>query len=262
MLLAAPALISASASVWVADLLAAPIRTAGVVHAGPHAVYLRLGGSVLAVLGRDAIAVPCGLRTPLASLPTGVLDAQVGDGRCIIGPHEIAVRRIVDAVVPTLVRPAPDAWPTGLDHLLIPARSEIPPDAVAALRESDPNAVRSLLGLGSGLTPTGDDVLAGWLVAAAALGIETAPVAQRVRDLAPSRTNTVSGALLAHATAREAIPQVHDLLRALSTHTRRVEALHDLVAVGHTSGAGLALGIQTALQHPVAVHHLTARSPS
>src|SRR5262249_58187285 len=72
------------------------------------------------------------------------------------------------------------------------------------------------LGRGPGLTPQGDDVLAGYLAGAAAYGIAADDVRALVDSEAATRTTTLSAALLRHAAVGEAIPQVGGLLDALA----------------------------------------------
>ncbi len=105
-----------------------------------------------------------------------------------------------------------------------------------------------LLGLGPGLTPAGDDVLAGALVTLVAAADPRA-VALRagVRAAAPQRTTAVSAALLRHAGRGECGPELADLLRALAGAADPVVALGRLCAVGHSSGAALAWGVLLAL---------------
>jgi len=116
-------------------------------------------------------------------------------------------------------------------------------------------AVRGLVGRGPGLTPTGDDVLAGALCALAA----TRSAATTRRALADTvlaemhRTTPVSAALLGEAVHGRAVPQLVDLLRTLgrpAAAQRVAAAVAALVGVGHTSGTalghGLVLGLQAA----------------
>ena len=214
------------------------------IASGPHAVYLQDAGGVLAVLGRYAAAVPCGLRTQVEQLPP--TDAAViGGGHCLLGNLDVVVRRVVDTRVPSLGPIAAHAWPCDTD--LEAATCELPADALQRLGEGDAAAVGDLLGRGSGLTPTGDDVLAGWLVTAGATGLDHAGVASAVAAHAPSRTTAISAALLHAAVRGEAIPQLRILLLALRSGIAVPQALRRLLAVGHTSGAGLALGVRLAL---------------
>jgi hypothetical protein len=103
--------------------------------------------------------------------------------------------------------------------------------------------VLRLLGRGPGLTPLGDDMLAGVLVTLGALG---APAFGRlgaaVRALAPGRTTLVSAALLRHAVRGECVPE----LAALLTGDPGGAAGTALLRVGATSGTGLAAGVLAA----------------
>jgi hypothetical protein len=102
-----------------------------------------------------------------------------------------------------------------------------------------PATRHGLLGRGDGFTPLGDDVVCGWLVTRRALGEQTHA------RLALQRTTDVSATLLSRACEGEAIAQLGDLLVMLDGRAgaARVDArLERLLAVGATSGAGLAIG--------------------
>src|SRR5262249_55971152 len=110
-----------------------------------------------------------------------------------------------------------------------------------------PDGVEDLLGRGEGLTPLGDDILAGRLVTLAVLDPPAARrLGARAAALAPARTPAVSAASLRPAARGECIPELAPLIEGAPG------ALDRLLAVGHTSGAGLAHGVRTAL-HKVAV---------
>jgi hypothetical protein len=125
----------------------------------------------------------------------------------------------------------------------------------SALAHPDPDpvqvraAVDGLLGLGPGLTPAGDDVLAGALCALAAAADE--PRRRALTDAtvgALPRTVPISAALLRQACRGRTVPQVADLLRAVAGSGDLEGVPGRLAAVGHTSGAALALGVRTALR--------------
>ncbi|MDO9378387.1 MAG: DUF2877 domain-containing protein [Nocardioidaceae bacterium] len=248
-LTSAPARTVRAAATWrAARALAGEPRTARVVADGPHAVYADDEGRCVAVLSATATHVPMGLRTALARLPRhdGVL--HLGAGRVALGDVDVRLGRVVDLAVPSL----PDLGGACAADLAVgtaPARLELPATVLAALAAADADAVPLLLGRGTGLTPTGDDVLAGWLVARRAAGLDLDPVAGRVRDLAPSRTSFVSAAMLAHALDGEATPPLRTWLVRLAARPDDPDeaARAALLAVGHTSGAGLALGVALAL---------------
>jgi len=113
---------------------------------------------------------------------------------------------------------------------------------------------RALIGLGEGLTPSGDDFVGGWLFAAHHLRAAY-PDALRwdqreVDDLleyARSRTNVISYALLCDHARGQSVEPLHDWLAALlcgassremAMRARRVRAL------GHTTGKALLAGAQ------------------
>jgi hypothetical protein len=257
----APSRIPAAAPAWVRSLVAGPDRPVRVVHRGNDAVYLDVGGSCVGVLSTAATAVPCAARTALSVLPAEVRAAEqawVGEGRVLVGGSEVVLARTVDATVPRLHPAAVREIGTRLgsavggrtDHV----RAELPDDALLALEGGRPDAVPALLGRGSGLTPVGDDVLAGWVattVAGSALSAHETPVSAAVARHAPAMTTLLSATLLDCARRGEVIPQFRTLLLTLVAPGRTDvdEALDTLLRVGHTSGAGLALGTELALRH-------------
>jgi hypothetical protein len=238
--------LAGTASAWVRDLLAQPDRVATVVHAGAHAVYLDVGGRCVGVLSASATAVPCGIRTLVALVPpVGVGDScRVGSGRLGWGSLEVRVGRVVDQAVP-LLDAETAVW--ARERLTAPALVELAPGPLALLRDGDPACVAALLGSGGGLTPLGDDVLAGWLAAMVAAGHPgREPVADEVARLAPTRTTLFSAMLLECARRGEVVPEFADLVEALGRRDH-LPQLERLAAVGHTSGRGLALGLVLAL---------------
>lgn len=114
--------------------------------------------------------------------------------------------------------------------------------ATAALDPDDcTSAVRSLLGLGPGLTPAGDDLVVGWVVGLWTSGRDGRRLAGRVRRalLAAARTRTgaLSRAFLAAALDGQAAEPVCAFARC-PDQTRRAA----LLALGATSGADLLAG--------------------
>jgi hypothetical protein len=222
-------------------LLAGPPVTGAVVHAGRQAVYADLGGAaggVIGVLAQGAVHVPCGVLTALTELPEVAVGdpVVVGDAVLRVGPLTVAVTRLVSFAVPQLTSaPAPVAAD------LSPARDQLPAEALDLLADGDPAAVPALVGRGDGLTPVGDDVLAGWLVATRAYGRDTSAIAEAVEAHLP-RTTSLSAALLRHAVGGEAIAPFRAVLA-----TADADAVDVLLAVGHTSGVGMLLGAHLAL---------------
>jgi hypothetical protein len=100
-----------------------------------------------------------------------------------------------------------------------------------------------LLGSGPGLTPSGDDVLAGLLVAAHAVADPRLATwqAQTRAALRERTTTAVSRGLLTHALDGWATPELAGFVTAACAGDLTA-ALPTLLAVGHTSGAALAAG--------------------
>jgi Protein of unknown function (DUF2877) len=116
----------------------------------------------------------------------------------------------------------------------------LPPDGCI-----DARTVLDLVGWGDGLTPLGDDVLCGWLAAHRAAGVATPAVDDAVRRALP-RTTTLSATLLECALEGEVADLAGDYLRALGT-PRAAAARTALSTLGHSSGDGIAHGIDLAL---------------
>lgn len=219
-----------AASSVTASLLTGPRRPVELVAATAQAAYLATGDPDLPALclcADTAVRVPCAL---VLGGPLPALDAasgHVGAGTLTLGSFTAHVARWWRPPRPRGVTAA----------------------ALAALRfrvpaEPDPLDVAHLLGRGPGLTPLGDDILAGALVTLHALGSPRfTPLAAAVRATAPGRTTFVSEALLHHAARGECVPE----LNAVLTGTDPGPAVEALLRVGASSGAGLARGVLAAV---------------
>ncbi|MDR2998372.1 MAG: DUF2877 domain-containing protein, partial [Microbacterium sp.] len=125
-----------------------------------------------------------------------------------------------------------------------------------ALLEDDGDAVRTaasaLIGLGEGLTPSGDDVLTGLALLAAQDGMllgRSLPALSDAIHAGSARTGLLSATTMAHAATGHGRQSLHDLISAL--HDRDVAALRrsadHILQIGHTSGADILTGIRLAL---------------
>ena len=244
-----------AASTAVRYLVTSPARAGRVIGVHPTCVYVLTGArpgsadgsraeEVVAVETADALRLPCAVRLgvdrsarPFAGVRPGD-PALVGSGRVEAGSLCVPVARWWQPRTP---RPCGEQVHTGR------ARAEL-----ARLLERHPcpvpvgGSVGDLLGLGPGLTPAGDDVLAGLLVALHRRDDLRAPLADEVSRLSPSRTTALSAALLRHAAAGTAVTAVLDLADALAGHGTDdglVEALARLLMVGSSSGTALAHGL-------------------
>ncbi len=113
------------------------------------------------------------------------------------------------------------------------------------------NAVQALVGLGPGLTPTGDDVLAGTLLALHALENTemAAMLAASVEKWGVSGTNRISLAHLRAAAAGQGAAPFHDIVNCVLRNDDAFDhCLRRIDAVGHSSGWDILTGIVTTLE--------------
>jgi hypothetical protein len=244
--------IPAASCTTVHELVSGPPQPVRWLGSCASALYLVTNsGDVLAVLSQDAVRLPCSLvvahRADEVALSTLLPDtakaplASVGDGALRWpGPHtDVAIVATRRWRPPTLQtgRPQGDA----LDAL------------EAALREHDLGidvrgelTVDTLLGRGPGLTPSGDDLLAGYLVGSLAFGCPARDLAAEISRCAGTRTTALSAQLLRHAAAGECVPQLARLVDACLGVGNVNQAIEAVLAIGHTSGAALATGLLAA----------------
>lgn len=289
--------VPAAASLAVASVLEGPPRRGSVIGAFPSAAYIAVEGVTGPVGGVVAVVTRRGIRLPNALVLPPEVDAlgwvsadtpvTVGDGAVQLGAKQVSIGRWWD---PRVHLPATDAGllarrMTGLPDAApgrgrrfypgVAAAGELAGatrDLAAAVAQRDePAAVGAaarLVGAGPGLTPSGDDVLAGALAAMRALG-EAASLSSRrkgasdmslvsddwcrfvdgvgevVVSLAIHRTPLLSAALLAHAARGEVAAPAGRLLLALAGRGAVPAAAAALATVGHTSGTDLTVGIRT-----------------
>ncbi|MFC7486515.1 DUF2877 domain-containing protein [Knoellia sp. CPCC 206453] len=217
----------AAASPLTRILVAGQRRPAVVLAAFPTALYLALSdddsghADVLPVVTSDALMLPTAVRVA----QPGPRDWGVAPGDVVtLGGDEIALPshgiRLVRSWRPRRVS-------TGAAH---------PTDF-------DWEPLLAELGRGEGLTPRADDVLCGALLAARALGIA-------VPDAIPvDRTTSLSASLVVAAQAGYAVSSVVDHVTNAVAGSPDADRTRELVlAIGHTSGAGLLEGIEL-MQH-------------
>ena len=251
-------------------VLNGPIRPAQWLGAGPSALYVSTHpGTVLAIVTHDAVRLPLALvvSSTAAELPLSGLvpepDARHGAPVAIgaggvewTGPMGVVTVAGVREWAPARVV-AGRPWPGAVDVLKGEATSHdigVDLELMAALAlAGDPvqqrSTVAALLGRGPGLTPSGDDVLAGFLLGARAFRLPVPGVATAVTELASGATSALSAQLLVHAVRGECIPEFAAVVDALCGRQAPLDATARLLAVGHTSGAALALGLLAAAAH-------------
>lgn len=255
-----PPQICGASSVIVRDLIRGEVRPAVVLGAFPTALYLRLaGGEVIALLTRDAVLLPLGLRLSTHSadqpLNRGTGPVRVGASQVQVGDWSVRLTRVVSVQAPKNLEPNRRAIEDASHTLGRSGQVEPRPGLLEVLlgdqRVLAPaSVVDRLLGIGPGLTPSGDDILAGFLVGAWSFGLVDDRLRTAVLEAAPAGTTDLSAALLRCACRGESIPQVSALLSALSGATARARGLDDallkLCRVGHSSGVSMAFGVVAA----------------
>ncbi|WP_084764594.1 DUF2877 domain-containing protein [Knoellia subterranea] len=216
--------IPAAASPLARDLVAGAHRRAVVLAAFPTALYLgfEAHAEVLPVVTSDALVLPTALR--LAA--SGPFDWGVAGGDVVtVGGGAVALPSRGIHVVRSW---RPRRVATG-------AANATPFDWAPLLAE---------IGRGEGLTPRADDVLCGALLAARARGVA------RPEALPVERTTSLSASLLVAAHAGYAVSSVVDhVTHAVAGSPEREVTRECVLAIGHTSGAGLLEGIDLVLNH-------------
>ncbi|MFF1735381.1 DUF2877 domain-containing protein [Streptomyces sp. NPDC058247] len=135
---------------------------------------------------------------------------------------------------------------------------------VCATKSGDGAGMRrgilSLLGLGPGLTPAGDDFLTAPALLSALRGSGLGPFARALEDVLrehPGRTTRLSVATLDEALAGRARASLLDVLHALARPSGGSEAhvaqtirtpVRHVLAIGHTSGTDILSGLVTGLR--------------
>jgi hypothetical protein len=126
-------------------------------------------------------------------------------------------------------------------------------------------AAATLIGLGGGLTPSGDDFLSGFITVIAMpngpFGKEYVEFVRQLILLAETRTGDISRALLRKAAVGRVRSHVVTLLRALTAGKNEQEIMAAVQAVlnmGSMSGTDLAVGLAVALELGLLLKYQTA----
>ncbi len=224
--------------------------------------YVRFGDELVAVGN-----VP---RGPLHVVVDGA-QRDLGSGRSVMlraggPPATIAETAIANALVIDLSRarlwaPSP---PRGdelaalsascssldVDALVASDLADVWDSACASIRAGDAQrAVEQLQGRGAGLTPTGDDVIAGLLLADAWTRPDRIAEERRIELAGAVRTTSLSLSFLRWAAVGQSIEPVHRLVVAAASRDpeRFAAATEAVAAIGGSSGRALLAGLAAGL---------------
>jgi hypothetical protein len=244
---------------------------AAVLAAYPYGLYLDVAGVVLPLVTSDAVPLPTALllTEPARHVDWGVEPGgtvTVGEGRVRLPGLDVVVARMWRAARVRPASTAPSSPPVPVARVRGGTRRPTPYGGITqalagedrrwlaagircAVHSPDPDPhVRGLLGRGSGLTPSGDDALAGALLVCHALGVGAALGAAVRRRL--GATTAVSAALLSAAAdgyaARDVVLLVDAALAGDPPGVRA--ALPTVLSIGHGSGRDLVTGVSAAVE--------------
>jgi len=207
---------------------------------------------VLAIVAKDAVRLPIAVSILAGELPATGSTVAIGDG-------VISTRRHI-------WRPA--RWWDPRPHLGEEELSERGPELVSVLEEEPASSfgiplaeaigvatalargsaddALVIMGFGPGLTPAGDDVVAGALATLSLLGRLDDALRSAIEAHASTRTTALSAALLVAAGRGQVIPQAATVFSVISTGAPTDQlraAAAALFGVGATSGHDLCAGI-------------------
>ena len=258
------------ASTAIRDALSEPQTPGTVLGTASHAVWLLVDGDVIVASTRDATRLPNGVEVAADAIADTFRTVRhgapvtVGLGQVLFEDLTIDVVRWWDPR--PVLRSTSDVRLSEAIADLPTTVSEIDSEPLsAALSTGSHQAILaasiSLIGRGPGLTPEGDDYVAGALSATRMLGEamrreDTAVMLDSIADPlmlhASTRTTTFSAALIRHALNGRVAAPAGALLRALTGRGDVASSHRNLTRVGHTSGpalaAGMVLGARSLLQ--------------
>lgn len=248
--------LAAAASTALQQLLTGPRQSGTLLGTSSHAAWIGIGDEVIVLSDRAAVRLPNGVELAVDEVGRWIHtdDAvSIGDGIITIGQLQAVARRWFDPR-PSLGRCRFEALQANLARLgrrtLVPVDQEL----LGAFRSRSPERMldrsMELLGLGRGLTPEGDDIIAGaiasHLLLAGAVGQTINHFdgfIEPLLEFSRTRTTSFSASLIRHAAAGRVSTPFARVLEAVTGRGNLELATDRLLAVGHSSGAALVAGI-------------------
>ena len=223
-------------------------RVAGVFRTGFYVTGDR--GAIFAVLGPSTWPGPLHLvAASLPALPAAGERVAAAGTTLVAGGLEIDFggARLWDPDLPDGLGFDPAVW-AGAVPPVEPDLAGVWDETVAAVCSGDlASACRRLEGRGGGLTPTGDDALAGIMLVAAADRFRRPDLRRLARQ---ARTSDLSRAFLEWAARGSSIEPAHAVLEAAASGDRAglARAARTLAGVGASSGRALLAGMALAVR--------------
>lgn len=232
------------------------VEAGAMVHANRGAVILPGDGPRIDLVGAQAWDA---LATPLTANTTQLI------GRAL----ELA-GLIRDAGVPggALPGPAPDPFAALVGERIRTGMADIAAGELAGRADRVQTAAASLLGLGPGLTPAGDDVLTGLALLVARPGSLSTTVLPALRNVLQghaNRTTALSRATLTAALDGGAPQRLLELLDTLVSPDEHEPPLlrqraDRVIRIGHTSGTDIACGVLAGIELEIQLRGSTCLS--
>jgi hypothetical protein len=264
--------VPAVASTAIRDIVTGRPRPATVLGAATHAVWVRAGDDVVVAPTTDATRLPNGIEIGRDASFGTFLEVEHGT-TVTIGRNRVVFDALtIDAVRwwdprPALSRVSPTELATRVAELPSTPSAMDLSGLIRSLDERSADglvdAASELLGRGPGLTPEGDDYLAGAIsglrILGDAIGDRSAramltAASPRLLSTARRTTTTFSAALISHAARGQVAAPAASLFRALGGRGDLLAAHGELTRVGHSSGPALAAGIVLAARTIATAH--------
>jgi Protein of unknown function (DUF2877) len=223
-----------------------------ILGAFPSAVYLQAYDSTtVAILQPHATRMPIGMvMLNSVAAPASfahVRSASLSAGRIVFDNYRVDVAGYHDVGMAYVGLPD-----SGRIHCARKLLAQWIPCAMPGVADvpakSDINA-HQLIGRGPGLTPAGDDLLAGFIAGAVAFGLDCRQIIESVRGVlqTSSATTAISRQLLLAACDGDGLPEIARCAESLTERSRDLDDLEttvlSLLAIGATSGYALAHGL-------------------
>lgn len=251
-----PAQLATSTGALAAELLRANefrAESGTVVGAFSSGCHLRFGDDVIAVGAIPPGPLHVALQSPVPGIDERAT-CTIGEGRITIDGFGIDMNNVKEWAPEVPNRCAMAAFVGVIAHLepelvAVPDLSSVWTEVVTSLEVGDFATTTALLqGRGMGLTPTGDDVIAGVLLFDAWMNPDHEYEELRRAHARAIRSTDLSRAFLRWAAKGQSIEPVHQLIEHASSHDReRFKETARLIAqIGSSSGRALMAGLQQA----------------